>query len=78
MALNDCYEFLRNLDKHFMRIVPPYHNTVSGQYSAILGGANNNDGGISFTGMYGNGLIASAFGVATSATVTGVVDNLCK
>ena len=35
-------------------------NTVSGDYSAILGGSGNNDNGIPFTGMYGNGLVATA------------------
>ena len=36
-------------------------NQVSGAYSAILGGQNNSDGGNPFTGMFGNGLLASAF-----------------
>ena len=34
-------------------------NQVSGSNSAILGGSGNNDNGIPFTGMYGNGLVAS-------------------
>ena len=42
-------------------------NTVSGSCSAILGGANNNDNGFPFTGMYGNGLTAASVPGAPSS-----------
>ncbi len=35
------------------------NNILTGDYSAILGGANNSDGGNSFTGIFGNNLIAT-------------------
>ena len=34
-------------------------NTITGSYSAIVGGKGNDEGGMGFTGMYGNGLIAT-------------------
>lgn len=43
---------------------PQSRNTSTANYSAILGGCGNNDNGIPFTGMYGCGLSATAFGAA--------------
>jgi hypothetical protein len=34
-------------------------NCVTGNWSAVLGGQGNFDGGYNFIGMYGNGLVAT-------------------
>jgi hypothetical protein len=51
-------------------------NNISGSFSAVLGGQNNNDGGFPFTGMYGNGLIATAGTGATGTPSNFWVDEL--
>jgi hypothetical protein len=51
-------------------------NNISGSFSAVLGGQNNNDGGFPFTGMYGNGLIATVGTGATGAPSNFWVDEL--
>jgi hypothetical protein len=35
-------------------------NSVSGTYSAILGGSGNSDGGFSYAGVFGQGITAVA------------------
>jgi len=53
------------------------NNCVAGSCSSILGGSGNSDGGFSFIGMYGNGLVAtkapSAYGVPSAFWVDTLV-----